>query len=158
MSEEAIRQGRAELIGGFICLGIALAILGFANTYTGTAGLFPRLVSAFAVALCLLDIAVSFLAYRRTGRDEHGLVAAFTNARPHLQAVSWLALFVAAIWVLGFHIGIVLSAVLFVTVKGRSSIVQGSLFAVCLWIVLYLVFEIALGVRMYPGLVIGPLL
>jgi len=70
------------------------------------------------------------------------------------SALTWIVGFAVGISLLGFYIAIPIFALVYMKHKGRSFSVS-VIFAVCLTLFIYLVFEIGLKSQLYRGLVLN---
>lgn len=76
------------------------------------------------------------------------------QARMRLITISgWLLLFFGLVYVLGFDIGILLSLILLYRFYAKKSLLVSLGYSVVFWIVIVLIFRIALRARLFEGLI-----
>lgn len=81
------------------------------------------------------------------GKDRTGL-------RRFGLALGWMGGFTLGIYILGFFLSIALFAFTYIKLRGRGWLL-GAVFAVCLTLILYLIFEVGLSSQLYRGLLFG---
>lgn len=80
------------------------------------------------------------------------------SEKKSLGIVSWMCGFFIVIFLVDFHIGIILFVLAFLKVQARVSWVKASIATAIIWCVTYFLFEVALGFTMFKGLLFGELI
>lgn len=83
-----------------------------------------------------------------------GRVQDRTALRRFGMALGWMGGLILGIYILGFFLSILLFAFTYVKLCGRGWLLA-SVFAVCLTLILYLIFEMGLRSQLYRGLLFG---
>jgi hypothetical protein len=159
---------RLPVVDTVISLGLALM---FANAFwiaTGwseRAGLFPRMVTAFGLALSLLHVVMLLLRARRAAPVAHERVDADDEAEGDVEYVfahaggrawatslGWVAAFFVGLYVVGLFVIAPLFAFCYLKFSVRRTWLFSTVYAVAVFAVLYLAFEVALQLQVPSGL------
>jgi hypothetical protein len=132
------------------------------------AGIFPRMVNTLGLGLCLLHLAAIWWRMRRppaSGPPPEGALVdddhletqdveyAFASAtgRAWGTALAWVAGFFLSLYMLGLFVTAPLFALLYLKLAARASTRLSAAYAVITIVVLYLAFEVMLGLPMPMG-------
>ncbi|TQN40879.1 tripartite tricarboxylate transporter TctB family protein [Blastococcus colisei] len=129
------------------------------------AGLFPRMVTGLGMALALLHVIMLVLRARtaapaveqRVDADDEAeedveYVFAHAGGRAWAGSLAWVAAFFVGLYVLGLFVTAPLFAFGYLRFSVRRSWVFSLVYAVAVFAVLYLAFELALQLQVPPGL------
>ena len=75
-----------------------------------------------------------------------------------LGLIAWVVGFFVLIFLVGFHGGMLIFTLSFIKVRGRASWPKAIIAAVVLWGIIFLMFEVAMGFRLFKGLFFGEIL
>lgn len=75
-----------------------------------------------------------------------------------LEIIAWMCGFFIIIFLLGFHIGIIVYAFTFLKTQAEASLPKTCIATAIIWCLTYFLFEVALGFTMFKGLFFGELM
>jgi len=142
-----------------LALGIiTILYLITAYTYSGVAGAMPIAVGWIMLVLLALDL----VSRTKTGiglalmrglnpAAEHEDKEERSPLKTQLSAILWPSAFTAALVLVGVLIAVPLYVLLSMRIHGRWSWLWSAITALITILCIYLLFEIALQVRLYPG-------
>lgn len=155
-----------ELILTLFFLAFFVILIAISMTYSPKARRMPLVVMVPGLVLCTGLAAAQALAKRRprksqpaketkTGDDKASGLSSRDETKRMLIMFGWMILLVGMIWVVGFLVTIPVYTLLFMR-SLKESWRLCIIFAVCGFIVLYLLFVVGLNMELYPGLVFQP--
>lgn len=167
-TEQKTSERRLPLIDIVISLALALLFanaLWIATEWSERAGLFPRMITSLGVALALLHVVVLLVRARRfvpvaeervdaddEAESEVEYVFAHANGRAWAASLAWVASFFVGLYVLGLFVIAPLFAFAYLKLSVHRSWAFSLVYAVAVFAVLYLAFEMALQLKVPPGL------
>jgi hypothetical protein len=153
-----------------------------AGQWSFRAALFPRIVSGAAFVFCALHLVQAALRLRRgavdeptqghvpapaaaeaaaggeheneVNEDDVEYVFASAGGRAWGAALAWVAAFFVLLYVAGLFLTAPLFSLLYLRFAGRQSWRLSVIYAVVIGVVLYVAFEVLLGIATPPGLVL----
>ncbi len=150
---------------GFLVLSVAVLVQ--AHGWPVRAGLFPVMTGSALLGLSVLKIVLD--ATRRVpttaasapvlvedeDASELELVDVFATASrtEWLAALSWMAAFFVALWLLGALVAVPLYAVVYLLVASRERIVLAGTYGLVCWIFIYALFDRLLHVPLPEGVI-----
>jgi Tripartite tricarboxylate transporter TctB family len=176
------RPGGGEAVAELVITVVLLALFGWAfldaADWSFRAALFPRIVTGAGFAFCAIKLVQDLFALRRgrtvgtptpeldhapvpdggTHEDEDvaeedvEYVFATAGARNWSIALAWVAGFFVLLYVAGLFVTAPVFSLLYLRFGGRQSWRVSVIYAVVIGVVLYLAFEVALGIATPPGL------
>jgi hypothetical protein len=135
-----------------------------AGEWSFRAALFPRLVTATGVVLALLHLVQGLLRLRRPApapdsgdADPDDVEYIFRTAGPRrwASALGWVAAFFVLLFLAGLYVTAPVFSVLYLRFAGRRRWIFSAIYAIVIAVVLYVAFELALGVPTPAGLLVN---
>jgi hypothetical protein len=161
------RRPSPEAVADVVVTVLLLALFGWAFLEAGLwsfrAALFPRLVAAAGVALTALHLVQAVLRLRRPAppleagdADPDDVEYVFRTAGPRrwASALGWVAAFFALLYVTGLYVTAPVFSLLYLRFAGRRTWIFSAIYAIVIGVVLYVAFELALGVPTPSGLLV----
>jgi len=136
-------EPRARLIP--LAVGIGILILGL-----------PLLVHEVRPIrlLSILDLSLMDIGKKDQSKESGQQV----SEKKILEIIAWMCGFFIIIFLLGFHIGIIVYAFTFLKIQAEASLPRACIATAIIWCLTYLLFEVALGFTMFKGLFFGELM
>lgn len=147
------------LIVAAFMLAMAITVLVMAFDFEGGSGLFPRLIGWIFIGLTSAEFLLQIQRYRHS----RSMVSAVVHqSSPEEKAifhkeiggVSWLGAIVLGIYLAGFEVTVPIFLFSFLRVGGNS-LKKSVIITVCVSAVLYLLFVMLLGHKLYRGILFG---
>ncbi len=143
-----------------LMLAIAVTVLVMAFDFEGGSGLFPRLIGWIFVGLTSAELILQIQRYRHSLTTLQS--AAVTASSPEQKALfhkevigmSWLGAIVLGIYLVGFEVTAPVFLFSFIR-TGGNSLKKTAIITFCLSAVLYLLFVVLLGHKLYTGILFG---
>jgi uncharacterized transporter YbjL len=164
---ENSRRPRPEALADVVVTVLLLALFAWAFLQAGQwsfrAALFPRLVTGAGVVLTALLLGQAVLRLRRPGAppaaddpDPDDVEYVFRTAGPRrwASALGWVAGFFVLLHVVGVYVTAPVFSLLYLRFAGRRTWIFSAIYAIVIAVVLYVVFELALGVPTPSGLLV----
>jgi hypothetical protein len=169
----------AGAVADVVLTALLLALFAWALLETGEwsfrAALFPRIVTAAGVVFCVLKLVHAVTHLRRaratavvpdhepvpaggTHEDEENededveYVFATAGRRNWAMALGWVAAFFVLLYVAGLFVTAPVFSLLYLRFGGGQSWKVSAIYAVVIGVVLYVAFEVLLGISTPPGL------
>jgi hypothetical protein len=147
------------LIVAALMLTIAVTVLVMAFDFEGGSGLFPRLIGWIFVGLTSAEFVLQIQRYRRSlgsqsADDSSAKAEARTLLHKELAGMSWLGAIVLGIYLVGFEVTAPVFLFSFIR-TGGNSLKKTATITFCLSAVLYLLFVVLLGHKLYTGILFG---
>jgi hypothetical protein len=140
-----IFEGR--ILISVIMLAILAGMVGYAATFPAEARFLPWVIGVPGVLLCAAQLVNELRS--RPGKP----VAEPAERRRELMMFGWVAIFIAGILLFGFIIASPVLVAAYLHLDWRERPLAIALSAGLCWATLYLVFERALGMDLFDGLV-----
>ncbi len=167
-AEAAAASGRrlsSEAVADVVVTVLLLALFAWAFLAAGEwsfrAALFPRLVTAAGVVLAALHLVQALLQLWRPvppldagEADPDGVEYVFRTAgtRGWTSALGWVAGFFVLLYLTGLYVTAPVFSVLYLRFAGKRTWIFSAIYAIVVAVVLYVAFELALGVPTPSGL------
>jgi Tripartite tricarboxylate transporter TctB family len=160
----ASARGRApDAVADVVLTVLLLGLFGWAFLETAQwstrAALFPRIVTATAVALTALHLVQALLRLRRpavtqdeANPDDVEYVFRTAGVQRWASALGWVAAFFVLLYVTGLYVTAPVFSLLYLRFVGKRTWIFSAIYAIVIAVVLYVAFELALGVPTPPGL------
>lgn len=147
------------LIVAALMLTIAVTVLVMAFDFEGGSGLFPRLIGWIFVGLTSAELILQIQRFRRSlgsqsADDASAKAEARTLLHKELAGMSWLGAIVLGIYLVGFEVTVPVFLFSFIR-TGGNSLKKTAAITICLSAVLYLLFVVLLGHKLYTGILFG---
>lgn len=113
--------------------------------------IFPQLIHRFDIDLLNIENAEKV---KPSGEDTKIRVR-WTGNKALLFISVWLISFLILIILLGYNIAICVAVFLFVKLYGNQTWLRSVLVAIGVWAFAYIVFHVAMGMEMFPGVIFG---
>ncbi|MGH6769744.1 MAG: tripartite tricarboxylate transporter TctB family protein [Xanthobacteraceae bacterium] len=156
---------RKNLATGLFVLAGCIVFLLWARTYSAQSRAMPELVAWVTIALTLIDIVIQFetapsrwlrrlvtaekiVEWKMEGEEE----ASVTKV---VQAVAWVAGYVALLYFVGFLISTPIYVLLYMIFHGGHSIRNSVLMSIGTVLAIWLTFEVLFKYPLYPGSLFG---
>jgi hypothetical protein len=145
-------------LGSFFLIFILLLSIFAAGISIGfgylDALLAPLLISIMIFILAAIELRRELLSEEKRPQDIAERWKGRTELHRFGMALGWMGGFALGIYILGFFLSIPVFAFTYVKLRGRGWL-QACVFAVCLTLILYLIFEMGLRSQLYRGLLFG---
>jgi hypothetical protein len=168
---EAVVAGRRrpspEAVADVVVTVLLLALFAWAFLDAGQwsfrAALFPRLVTAAGVVLTALHLVRAVARLRHPAppldagdTDPDDVEYVFRTAGPHrwASALGWVAGFFALLHLAGLYVTAPVFSLLYLRFAAKRTWIFSAIYAIVGAVVLYVAFELALGVPTPPGLLV----
>lgn len=138
-----------------VMLAIFTGAVLIALTLPSQAAFMPFLVGIPGILLCLAQLFIDFTSPPAPRKDK--AKASADDAQSEAQMFLWLALFTGVLIGFGFLCGGPILVLLFVRFSSRDSWLNAAFAGSGTWCVLYGVFHVLLGLRLFPGLILKAL-
>jgi Tripartite tricarboxylate transporter TctB family len=159
------RRPTPEAVADVVVTVLLLGLFGWAFLETAEwslrAALFPRMVTATAVVLAALHLVQAVLRLRRASPplDEahpDDVEYVFRTAGPHrwASALAWVAAFFVLLYVTGLYVTAPVFSLLYLRVAAKRTLIFSAIYAIVMGVLLYVAFELALGVPTPSGLLV----
>jgi len=141
-----------HVVTAALMLAIFASMVGMSMQYPPNARMVPLLIGVPGMILCLIQLASELLASYRAipDTDQAHRVPASELVR-ELKFFLWFPAFIASVLLLGFTVTTLCLVFVFLRLDQRESMKLSLGLSVGGAVVLYLVFEIVLGLPLYPG-------
>jgi hypothetical protein len=162
----ARRRRSPEAVADVVVTVLLLALFVWAFLDAGQwsfrAALFPRLVTAAGIALTTLLLAQVLLRLWRPApspdagdADPDAVEYVFRTAGPRrwASALGWVAAFFVLLYVTGLYVTAPVFSLLYLRFAGKRTWIFSAIYAIVIAVVLYVAFELALGVPTPSGVV-----
>jgi len=113
--------------------------------------IFPRLISGFNIDLLNIEKAGII----KPSGDDIAVTARWTKNKRYLFITGWLISFLILIILFGYNISTCVGVFLFVKIYGTKTWLRSVLVAISIWAFTYIVFQYAMGMEMFPGIIFG---
>jgi Tripartite tricarboxylate transporter TctB family len=166
----ASRRPSPEAVADVVITALLLALFVGAFLAAGDwsfrAALFPRLVTGAGVALAALHLVQAVLRLRRPALDAEGtdpgdpdpddVEYVFRTAGPRRWAsvLGWVAGFFVLLYIAGLYVTAPVFSLLYLRFAGKRTWIFSAIYAIVIAVVLYVAFELALGVPTPSGLLL----
>jgi hypothetical protein len=158
-------EALADVVASVLLLALFAWAFVAADEWSYRAALFPRLVTAAGIVLTALHLAQVLLRIRRPvppGADDepdgdpHDVEYVFRTAGPRrwAAALGWVAAFFALLHVVGLYPTAAIFPLLYLRFAGGRTWIFSAIYAIVSAVVLYVSFELALGVPTPTGLLL----
>ncbi len=143
-----------------LMLAIAVTVLVMAFDFEGGSGLFPRLIGWIFVGLTSAELILQIQRYRHSLTTlqpaEVSTSSLEKKALLHKEiiGISWLGAIVLGIYLVGFEVTAPVFLFAFIR-TGGNSLKKTATITFCLSAVLYLLFVVLLGHKLYTGILFG---
>lgn len=142
-----------------LMLAIAVTVLVMAFDFEGGSGLFPRLIGWIFVGLTSAELILQIQRYRHslTKQPAEAPVSSLEKKalfHKEVIGVSWLGAIVLGIYLVGFEVTAPVFLFSFIR-TGGNSLKKTATITFCLSAVLYLLFVVLLGHKLYTGILFG---
>lgn len=161
MSASESGRGRSSLARLAIVLSLPAALAVYAVAFhlniaglDATSRAYPQAIVAFMLLLLASQAVTEFRAWLQAG-DSSGFADAWYRWRRTVLTAVWTAVFVWAIGVVGFYEALVVYVAVQLLILGVLRPVKLALFTAGTVAGMYLLFDLALQVRLPPGLLVG---
>jgi hypothetical protein len=161
------RRPSPEAVADVVVTVLLLAVFAWAFLDAGQwsfrAALFPRLVTGAGVVLTALHLVQALLRLWRPAppldagdADPYDVEYVFRTAGPRrwASAVGWVAGFFALLYLAGLYITAPVFSLLYLRFAGKRTWIFSAIYAIVGAVVLYVAFELALGVPTPSGLLV----
>ena len=155
---------RTTAAGAFLLALLVWLVIGvyvvISYTFTSQARILPQVVAYPTWGFATIVLAFEAARWRRSrqgGRD----VSTTTDASPkpaaerpyrsELNALAWLAIFVAGVFAIGFIPAAAIFAVAYLRRYGHETWLLSIAYGIILGVVIHVVFVVVLGARVFPG-------
>ena len=147
------------LIVAALMLTIAVTVLVMAFDFEGGSGLFPRLIGWIFVGLTSAELILQIQRYRHSLNVQPAEAAVSSLEKKALLhkeiiGISWLGAIVLGIYMVGFEVTAPVFLFAFIRIGGNS-LKKTATITFCLSAVLYLLFVVMLGHKLYTGILFG---
>jgi Tripartite tricarboxylate transporter TctB family len=157
------RRPTPEAVADLVLTVLLLALFGWGFLESAQwpiqAALFPRIVTASGVVLCVLHLAQALLRLRKEAvncdadhPDDVEYVFRTAGAQRWASALGWVTAFFVLLYVAGLYVTAPVFSLLYLRYAGRRTWIFCAIYAIVIGVVLYVAFELALGVPTPPGL------
>ncbi|GAA5133168.1 tripartite tricarboxylate transporter TctB family protein [Pseudonocardia adelaidensis] len=175
-AEAPVARGRrppeavADVVITVLLLALFVGAFLAAGDWSFRAALFPRLVTGAGLVLAALHLVQALLRLRRPAPapdpggsepdpddpDPDDVEYVFRAAGPRRWAavLGWVAGFFALLAVAGLYVTAPVFSLLYLRFAGRRTWIFSAIYAIVIAVVLYVAFELALGVPTPPGLLV----
>ena len=142
-----------------LMLTIAVTVLVMAFDFEGGSGLFPRLIGWIFVGLTSAELILQIQRYRHSLTKQSAEAAVSSLEKKALLhkeiiGISWLGAIVLGIYLVGFEVTAPVFLFAFIR-TGGNSLKKTATITFCLSAVLYLLFVVLLGHKLYTGILFG---
>lgn len=166
MTTAARRRPTPEAVADVVVTVLLLGLFGWAFLETAEwpfrAALFPRMVTVTAVALTALHLVQAVPRLHRPSAPPDGAnpddveyVFRTAGVRRWASALGWVAAFFVLLYVAGLYVTAPVFSLLYLRFAGQRTWIFAAIYAMVIAVVLFVAFELALGVPTPQGLFVG---
>jgi uncharacterized membrane protein len=159
------RRPTPEAVADVVVTALLLGLFGWAFLETAQwsprAALFPRMVTATAVVLTALHLVQAVLRLRRpsppldeASPDDVEYVFRTAGTRRWASALAWVAAFFVLLYLTGLYVTAPVFSLLYLRVAAKRTLIFSAIYAIVMGVLLYVAFELALGVPTPSGLLV----
>jgi Tripartite tricarboxylate transporter TctB family len=169
--EVAVDSGRrpppgavADVVGTVLLLALFAGAFLAAGQWSFRAALFPHLVTGAGIGLTALHLVLAVLRLRRPApvavpddANPDDVEYVFRTAGPRRWAVAlgWVAAFFVLLHLAGLYVTAPVFSLLYLRYAGKRTWIFSAIYAIVIAVVLYVAFELALGVPTPSGLLVN---
>jgi presenilin-like A22 family membrane protease len=157
------RRAAPDAVADLVLTVLLLALFGWAflatTQWSFRAAMFPRVVTVCAVVLTALHLVQALVRLWRpvaprgaANPDDVEYVFRTAGARRWASALGWVAEFFVLLYVAGLYVTAPVFSLLYLRFAGKRTWIFSSIYAIVIGVMLYVAFELALGVPTPPGL------
>ena len=142
-----------QVITAAIMLAIFASMVGMSTQYPPNARMVPLVIGIPGTILCLIQLVSEILAsYRGQLSVEGSNKISSSELIREFKFFMWFPAFIVSVLVLGFFVTTLVLVFLFLRLDQRESMKLSLSLSIGGAVVLYLVFELMLGLPLYPGM------
>lgn len=143
-----------QIITAAIMVAIFASMVGVSTTYPANARMVPLIIGIPGTILCLIQLVSEILASYRLNLDaERPSPISSSELVREIKFFLWFPAFIASVLVCGFFVTTLVLVFLFLRLDQRESMKLSTSLSVGGALVLYVIFNLVLGLPLYPGFV-----